>query len=128
MTHDHLLGRELMIRIKLSPEQRVALIKARRVQTSNLAERCLVVMLADQGQRVPSIAKFTGRHEHTIRSWLKAYLEEGIEGLKYKSPSGRTNRKERAALSILKPVLMKHPSEYGYLEVGWNTNLLVAFR
>ena len=116
-----------MIHIDLIPEQRKALEQARRMRSSNLAERCFAVLLSDRGQRVPAIAESMGRHEHTIRSWLKAYLQDGIEGLKVPSPVGRTNRKEQAALTILQPVLIKPPSEYGYLEAGWSTNLLVDY-
>ena len=116
-----------MIHIELIPEQRETLEKARRIRTSNLAERCLAVLLSDQGQSVPAIAASMRRHEHTIRSWLKAYLQEGIEGLQDTPPVGRTNRKEQAALTVLQPVLVKHPSEYGYLEAGWSTNLLVDY-
>jgi transposase len=68
-----------------------------------------------------------GRHEHTIRSWLKAYLKDGIEGLKETPPVGRTNRKEQSALRLLPPVLANHPSDYGYLEASWSTTLLVDY-
>ena len=116
-----------MIRIQVPFEQRQRLEQARRIRTSNLSERCLAVLLSDCGQSVPVIAKSIGRHEHTIRSWLKAYLREGIEGLKNTPPPGRTNRKEHEALMILQPVLTKHPSDYGYLEAGWSTHLLVDY-
>lgn len=116
-----------MIRIELPPEQRLILEQARRIRSSNLCERCLAVLLSDRGQRVPAIAETMGRHEHTIRSWLKAYLQDGIEGLKDTPPVGRPNRKEQSALTILQPVLAKHPSDYGYLEAGWSTNLLVDY-
>jgi transposase len=116
-----------MIRIQLPFEQRQRLEQARRIRTSNLSERCLAVLLSDRGQSVPIIAESIGRHEHTIRSWLKAYLREGIEGLKNTPPPGRTNRKEHEALMILQPVLTKQPSDYGYLEAGWSTNLLVDY-
>jgi transposase len=114
-----------MIYIRLTPEQRHALEQARRLRTSHLAERCLMVLLSDRGQSVPAIAQSTGRHEHTIRSWLKAYMRGGIEGLKATPPSGRTNRKEQAALSLLAQVIPRSPSDYGYLEAGWSTNVLV---
>ncbi len=116
-----------MIRMQLTPEQREALEKARRIRTSNLAERCLVVLRSDRGHSVPVIAESTGRHAHTIRSWLKAYLKGGIEGLKNTPPPGRTNRKEQAALSILAHVIPQSPSAYGYLEEGWSTNVLVDY-
>ncbi len=125
--HSHGLKREFMIRIQLPSEHREALEKARRIRTSNLAERCFAVLLSNRGQSVPTIALASGRHEHTIRSWLKAYIQEGLEGLKATAPPGRTNRKEQEALTILQPVLAKHPSEYGYLEAGWSTNLLVDY-
>ena len=116
-----------MIRIQLPLEQRQSLEQARRVRTSNLSERCLAVLLSDRGQSVPVIAESIGRHEHTIRSWLKAYLSDGIEGLKNTPPPGRRNRKEHEALMLLQPVLGKHPSDYGYLEAGWSTHLLVDY-
>ncbi len=114
-----------MIRIHLPSEQYEILEKARRIRTSNVAERCLAVLLSDRGQSVPIIAASIGRHEHTIRSWLKAYRDDGMEGLQNTPPPGRTNHKEQEALRILQPVLAKHPSAYGYLEAGWSTNLLV---
>lgn len=116
-----------MIRIHLTPEQRAPLERARRIRSSNLAERCLAVLLSYRGQPVPTIAESLGRHEHTIRSWLKAYMTEGIEGLNYTPPPGRTNRKEQASLLILNQVLPNSPSEYGYFEAGWSTNLLVDY-
>jgi transposase len=123
-----------MIHIQLPFDQRQHLEQARRIRkvspkdiTSNLSERCLAVLLSDRGQSVPVIAESIGRHEHTIRSWLKAYLRDGIEGLKNTPPPGRSNRKEHEALMILQPVLAKHPSDYGYLEAGWSTHLLVDY-
>ena len=116
-----------MIRIHLLDEQRESLENARRIRTSNLSARCLAVLLWDRGQNVPLIAESIGRHEHTIRSWLKAYLRDGIEGLKNTPPPGRTNRKENEALMILQPVLAHHPSDYGYLAAGWSTHLLVDY-
>jgi transposase len=116
-----------MIRIYLPHEQREALERARRVRSSSLGERCFAVLLSDRGERVAAIAESIGRHEHTIRSWLKAYMESGLEGLKATPPPGRPNRKEQEALSLLQPVLAKPPSDYGYLESGWSTNLLVDY-
>ncbi len=116
-----------MIRLDLPHEQREALEQARRIRTSNLAERCFAVLLSDRGHSVPAIALASGRHEHTIRSWLKAYMKAGVEGLKATPPPGRTNRKEQEALTLLQPVLAKHPSDGGYLEAGWSTSLLVDY-
>ncbi len=116
-----------MSRIERPPEQRLILEQARRIRPSNLSERCLAILLLDRGQRVPAIAQTMGRHEHTIRSWLKASLKDGIEGLKATPPLGRTHRKEQSALRLLQPVLANHPSDYGYLAAGWSTTRLVDY-
>lgn len=116
-----------MIRVHLLPEQGEILEQARRIRRSHLVERCLAVLLSDRGQSVPIIAESIGRHDHTIRSWLKAYLREGLGGLKNTPPPGRTHRKAHEALAILQPVLAKHPSEYGYLEAGGSTSSLVDY-
>ena len=112
-----------MIRIQRTCEQREALAKARRICTSNLAERCLAVLLCDRGHHVPAIAQSLGRHEHTIRSWLGGSLTSGMEGLKDTPPPGRPTRKEQVVLSILEPVIPKSPRSYGYLEEGWSAAL-----
>jgi transposase-like protein len=79
-----------MIHIYLPSEQREILEKARRIRTTNLSARCLAVLLSDRGQRVAVIAESIGRHEHTIRSWLKAYLQDGSEASCGRKPSGRS--------------------------------------
>jgi transposase len=111
--------------MELPAEQRLILEPARRIRSSNLSERCLAVLLWDQGQRVPAMAETLGRYEHTLRSCLKASFQDGIEGLKDTPPVGRTNRKEPSALTSLQAVLAKPPSDDGYLEAGWRTTLLV---
>lgn len=116
-----------MIRIALPPEQRLILQQARRIRSANLSERCLALLLSARGQRLPAIAETLGRHEHSIRSWLKAYLQDGIEGLQDTPPVGRTHRKELPALTIWQPVLAKAPSDYGYLDAGWSTHLGVDY-
>jgi transposase len=116
-----------MIRVQLPVDPRQGLEPARRSRSSNLSERCLAVLLSDGGQSVPVIAESIGRHEHTIRSWFKADLSEGSEGLKNTPPPGRTNRKEPEALMILQPGLAKHPSDEGYLEAGWSTHRWVDY-
>ena len=118
---------KIMIRIALIPEQSMALEQVCCSQTSKLAERCLAVLRSARGDSAPLIAESLGRHEHTIRKWLKTYEQEGMEGLQVTPPSGRTNRKGEMVLILLKPVLVKTPSEYGYIKVGWTTSLLLDY-
>jgi len=47
------------------------------------------VLLSDEGLKVKDISGRLNRHEHTVRSWIKAYIANGIEALKSKHPPGR---------------------------------------
>jgi transposase len=70
-------------RIHLTDAQRTdvrALARARATPAS-LRERLEMIALADAGQTVPQIARFLGRHEQTVRRWVKAFLSGGLPAL-----------------------------------------------
>lgn len=113
-----------MIRISLSEEEKAALNRLRRDQKSNIGERAHYILLSDTGKSVPEIAKHLSRNGHTIRLWLKRYLEEGIPGLKTKKQPGRPAKKALAIESQVQELLNKSPKDYGYQEAGWQLNLL----
>ena len=81
-----------MIKIKLDEEAIVALQKIKNTR-SNHSERTLYVLLSATGMKVKDIAKKLNRREHTVRTWLKAYISHGLKGLISKSPPGRTKIK-----------------------------------
>jgi transposase len=72
-----------MYRIVLTPEQRQDLHQ--RTRQAGLApstrDRLAMVRLADAGGSVPKIARHLGRHEQTVRTWIRAYLAGGFEAL-----------------------------------------------
>ena len=82
-----------MTKITLSKEECNRLKQARRTRDANVSERCLYVLLSDEGKSVPGIAKHTKRDEHTLRFWLMAYQKGGLVSLKGTSPPGRPVRK-----------------------------------
>lgn len=112
-----------MIRVSLSEEEKAVLSRLRRDQKSNLGERAHYVVLSDTGKSVSEIAKHLSRNGHTIRLWLKRYLEEGITGLKTKKQPGRPAKKARAIESQIQELLNKSPQDYGYQEAVWQINL-----
>ncbi|HHT0594149.1 TPA: hypothetical protein ACTXXA_002497 [Legionella anisa] len=81
-----------MISISLNEEEKAELTRLRRDQKSNIGERAHYVLLSDTRKSV-SEAKHLSRNGHTVRLWLKRYLEEGILGLKTKKPPGRRAKK-----------------------------------
>ncbi len=116
-----------MIRIKLSEEERNQLRQARSTRDSNVSERCLYVLLADEGKGISEIAKQTKRNKHTIRLWLKAYQKGGIGRLKGISPSGRPAQKAPRIYPIILEIVPNSPTEYGYIEAGWTVNMIVDY-
>lgn len=113
-----------MIRISLNEEERTALTRLRRGQKSNIGERAHYVLLSDTGKSVSEIGQHLSRNGHTVRLWLKRYLEEGITGLTTKKPPGRPAKKAPAIELQVQELLDKSPQEYGYQEAGWQINLL----
>ncbi len=113
-----------MIRISLNEEEKTSLTRLRRGQKSNIGERAHYVLLSDTGKSVSEIAKHLSRNGHTVRLWLKRYLEEGITGLKTKKPPGRPAKKAPAIELQVQELLDKSPQDYGYQEAGWQINLL----
>jgi transposase len=113
-----------MIRICLNGEEKTALTRLRGAQKSNIGERAHYVLLSDTGKSVSEIAKHLSRNGHTVRLWLKRYLEEGLTGLKTKKPPGRPAKKAPAIELQVQKLLDKSPQDYGYQEAGWQINLL----
>lgn len=117
----------MVIRIKLSEKERDQLREARSTRDSNLSERCLYVLLSDEGKGVSEIARQTKRNKHTIRFWLKAYQKGGIDMLKGTPPPGRPAQKAPRIYPIILEIVPKSPTEYGYLEEGWTINMIVDY-
>lgn len=113
-----------MIRISLNEEEKTALTRLRRGQKSNIGERAHYVLLSNTGKSVSEIAQHLSRNGHTVRLWLKRYLEEGITGLKTKKPPGRPAKKAPVIELHVQELLDKSPQDYGYQEAGWQINLL----
>jgi NADH-quinone oxidoreductase subunit E len=87
-----------MIRITLTAEERVELRKARRKGTAEVRERASYVLLSDEGKSVKAIAAHVNRHEQTVRKWLKAYREGGVNAL-YNKHSLRQPKKTIEAVA-----------------------------
>lgn len=115
-----------MIKIRLNEEQKEAL-KTLRNTRSTLGERAHYILLSDEGCGVKEIAERLNRHEHTVRSWMKAYIANGIEGLNNKQPPGRPKIKGLAAETEIDTLLIQTPREFGYQEEGWTVCILLDY-
>ena len=113
-----------MITAKLDEGERRLLQKLKNTR-STLGERISYILLSDEGLSVRSIAQRLRRHEHTIRSWIKAYINQGINGLRSKIPPGRTRIKGQQVEEGLEKFLVKSPRDFGYQEEGWTVTLMI---
>ncbi|KJU85268.1 integrase catalytic subunit, partial [Candidatus Magnetobacterium bavaricum] len=115
------------IRVNLSDQEKKALELARLKRNSNIGERAFYVLLSSEGKGVRQIAIQTGVNKHTVRKWLKVYQKKGINGLNGIVPPGRPNVKGISVAKEIEKVVSKSPVEYGYMEEGWTTALLVDY-
>ncbi len=93
-----------MYRIALSDEQRQALRQwARQAGIApSTRDRLEMVRLADAGWSVPTIARHLGQHEHTVRAWIKAFLDGGCDALPNKPRGGKISALTAAMLDTVR--------------------------
>ncbi len=115
-----------MIKVRLNEEQKKALTILRNTR-STLGERAHYVLLSGEGSDVKTIAKQLNRHEHTVRSWIKSYAKNGIDGLNNKPPSGRPKIKGCVVEEEIEVMLSKTPRDFGYQEEGWTVRIMLDF-
>ena len=115
-----------MIKVRLNEEQKKAL-KRLRSRRSTLGERAHYILLSNEGLDIKAIAQKLNRHEHTIRSWIKSYAKNGIDGLNSRLPSGRPKIKGCVVEEEAGTMLTKTPRDFGYQEEGWTVRILLDF-
>src|SRR5262245_66527339 len=76
---------------KLTAEEQTAIEKLARSRTAPAreVERARIILLASAGKRVPAIAQALELTQLTVRTWLKPFNAEGLEGLQDRPRSGR---------------------------------------
>jgi len=121
-----LLSKEVirMIKVRLNNKERKKLESLRNTR-SPLGERIYYLLLSNEGLGVKEISKRLNRHEHTVQSWIKAYIAKGAEGLNSESPSGRPKIKGKEVEKEIDILLIKTPKEFGYQEEGWTIRILL---
>jgi putative transposase len=62
----------------------------RRTHDARLRERYHCMLLLIDGQSCPEVAQWLYRDEETIRSWVHAFHEAGLQGLERAAIPGRS--------------------------------------
>lgn len=110
----------------ITEEQKQELLKLRKARTgNNTAERAYYVILSSEGKTIDEISVQMNRNPHTIRCWIKRYLQYGLSGLMDKCSPGRPDQLKAKVKKQLNELLNESPKKYGYQHAGWQINLLL---
>lgn len=116
-----------MIRVELSETDKRQLENLRRQASAKDSEKILMVLLNAEGKSPPEIGNMLKRHSHTVRDWLKRYLQGGSTELKRKYSPGRPTEKRDLVTQAIDEVLSFSPQVYGYPEAVWTIPLLAHY-
>lgn len=116
-----------MIRVTLSDEEKMKLVKLREGSISEHSEKALMVLLSHEGKSPFEIGEILQRNPHTVRDWLKRYKNEGIEGFRRLTSPGRPADKRNSGKAIILEIIDKNPSEYGFHANSWTAQLILEY-
>jgi transposase len=94
-------------RVTLTPAQRAELHERarQRVLAPAVRDRLEMVRLSDLGWSVPKVAQYLGKHEQTVRKYIKAFLEAGWDALPDRPRPGRPPTLTEAHLRMVEQLL-----------------------
>lgn len=113
-----------MLKVKLSKEQQVELDSYRKQASSKDSEKALMILLSNDGKTVPEIAQTLKRNPHTIRDWLKRYMEKGIKGLNRNFSPGRPATTRIEIQRHIQRIINDSPVDHGYQDRTWSVPLI----
>ena len=118
--------------ITVIPLEPVVLADLRRhyeeAATPETRTRYQMVLLAQQGQRVPQIARLVERSEDTVARVIKRFLTQGLKAVPRQRTASRRERTVTAAWEAeLLRVIELDPHEVGQETANWTTGLLASY-
>jgi len=114
---------------KLTAEEQTAMEKLARSRTAPAreVERARIILLASAGTRVPAIAQELELTQLTVRTWLKHFNAEGLEGLQDRPRSGRPAIYQPEQVSEGSAASLTAPQQLGLPFVCWTLDRLEAY-
>ena len=89
--------------------------------------RYQMLLLAQQGSKVPQIARIVLRSEDTVARVLKRFLAGGLDAVPRRTPPGRERRVTAAWEAELLRVIELDPHEVGVSSANWTTEVLAEY-
>jgi transposase len=113
------------LKVTLSENERSELRQLRRKHADYRGERALMVLLNADGETAPGIARKLNRNAHTVRTVLKRYMEQGVDGLRRRRSPGRPAVVANKVKPLLEKILRKTPQDYKLPQQCWTKELLI---
>jgi transposase len=100
---------------ELTDEEKAAITKLTRPQTAAAREvkRAQIILLASNGKRVPAIAQELELTEITVRTWLKRFNNQGLDGLTVLPRSGRPVTYSAEQVAKVIALVLSDPQQLG---------------
>lgn len=120
----------MSIRVRTMTPEEVAEIKQlahSRTAPARAVERAKMIWLAQQGQRVPTIAQELGVTEKTARLWLQRFNDQGVDGLLDRPRSGHPATYTAEQVSAVIAAALSDPQELGQPFASWTLDRLQGY-
>lgn len=114
-----------MLKITLHKNERALLHKAKS-RTDIPSERITIILLCDSGMKAAEIGQIVNLNPSTVRSHIKSYLENSIEGLSRVYSPGRPSTRDTLLIPFLEKCLKECPSRYGWDKVTWDSVSIIT--
>jgi transposase len=114
---------------QLSPEEHDTIEKFAHSRTAaaRLVERAPIILLANQGHRVPAIAQQLQLTAITVRTWLTRFNAAGLAALTDKQRSGRPATYTPQQVAEVIATSLTPPEQLGLPFASWTLDRLAAY-
>src|SRR5215475_9125584 len=113
----------------LTSEEKAAIAKLARSRTAAAreVERARIILLASKGKRVPAIAQELELTEITVRTWLKRFNNEGLDGLADLPRSGHPATYSAEQVAEVIATALSDPQQLGRPFACWTLDRLETY-
>ena len=121
-------GRAVQVR-PLTAEESAELRRraASRTLPARVVERAKLILLLHEGERVPAVAGRLGVGADVVRTWLKRFNAEGLDGLRDRPRSGRPATYSPEQVGEVVAASLTKPDALGLPFGSWTLDRLQAY-
>jgi transposase len=123
------MARELELMGSIAPAQQAAVeaLLRQRDLAPRQRERLEMVKAAGLGADIAAIARWSGRTPRTVRRWLTAFREGGVEALAGEPIPGRPAKADAVYVAALEQAVERSPRALGLSFDVWSSRRLSAY-